>query len=124
MAPYIVGIDLGTTHTVVAWAPSRAVADDAIQLFEIAQLVGLGEVAARPLLPSVLYQPAAGEIPEGDLVLPWGRNPEGAVVGSLARERGAAIDDVQREGRRRRGRRLGEEGGWGHGAQRCNVSAS
>ncbi|GAB3761999.1 Hsp70 family protein [Ramlibacter monticola] len=91
MAPYIVGIDLGTTHTVVACAPSKAVADDAIELFGIEQLVGLGEVAPRPLLPSALYQPAAGEIPEGDLVLPWGRSPDGAVVGSLARELGAQV---------------------------------
>ena len=52
MAPYIVGIDLGTTHTVLAYAPSKAVGDDAIRLFEIDQLVALGEVAARPLLPS------------------------------------------------------------------------
>jgi len=91
MAPYIVGIDLGTTHTVVAYAPSKAVGDDVIQLFEIEQLVAIGEVAARPLLPSVRYHPAAGEIPEGDLVLPWGRSPDGAVIGSLARELGAQV---------------------------------
>ncbi|AMO24417.1 Hsp70 family protein [Ramlibacter solisilvae] len=91
MAPYIVGIDLGTTHTVVAYAPSKAVGDDAIQLFEIEQLVALGEVATRPLLPSVRYHPAAGEIPEGDLVLPWGPSPDGAVIGSLARELGAQV---------------------------------
>ena len=91
MAPYIVGIDLGTTHTVLAYAPSKAVGDDAIRLFEIDQLVALGEVAARPLLPSARYHPAAGEIPEGDLVLPWGRSPGGAVVGSLARELGAQV---------------------------------
>jgi molecular chaperone DnaK (HSP70) len=90
-APYIVGIDLGTTHTVVACAPASGAAGDAIELFEIEQLVGLGEVAARPLLPSVRYHPGAGEIPEGDLVLPWGRTPDGAVVGSLARELGAQV---------------------------------
>ncbi|GAB3653005.1 Hsp70 family protein [Ramlibacter alkalitolerans] len=91
MAPYIVGIDLGTTHTVVAWAPSGAVADDAIEVLAIEQLVALGEVAARPLLPSVLYHPAANEIPAADLVLPWGPGPEGRVVGSLARELGAQV---------------------------------
>ena len=89
--PCVVGIDLGTTHTVVAWAPSQSAADDAVQVFGIEQLVALGEVAARPLLPSVLYLPAAGEIPEGDLVLPWGRSPDGTVVGSVARELGAQV---------------------------------
>lgn len=91
MAPCIVGIDLGTTHTVVAWAPARAGADAAIQVFGVDQLVAPGEVAPRPLLPSVLYQPAAGEMPEGDLVLPWGRDPGGRVVGRLARELGAQV---------------------------------
>ncbi|HET8747258.1 MAG TPA: Hsp70 family protein [Ramlibacter sp.] len=90
MAPYVVGIDLGTTHTVVAWAPSKAVADDAIQVFGIEQLVAPGEVAPRPLLPSAIYHPAPGEIPAGDLVLPWGAS-DAAVVGSLARELGAQV---------------------------------
>ncbi|MET0543362.1 MAG: Hsp70 family protein [Variovorax sp.] len=91
MAHYIVGIDLGTTHTVVACAPAQGGAEDALEVFEIEQLVGLGEVAARPLLPSVRYHPAPGEIPEGELVLPWGRSPDGAVLGSLARELGAQV---------------------------------
>jgi molecular chaperone DnaK (HSP70) len=57
--PYIVGIDLGTSNTVVAYsAPGK----QQVELFEIEQLVGPGQVAARPLLPSVRYHPAAGEI--------------------------------------------------------------
>jgi molecular chaperone DnaK (HSP70) len=91
MAPCIVGIDLGTTHTVVAWAAAQAGADADIQVFGIDQLVALGEVAPRPLLPSVLYHPAAGEIRQGDLVLPWGQDSGSAVVGSLARELGAQV---------------------------------
>jgi len=91
MAAYIVGIDLGTTHTVVACAAAEAGADADIQVFGIEQLVALGEVASRPLLPSVLNHPAAGEIRAGDLVLPWGQDSAGAVVGSLARELGAQV---------------------------------
>jgi molecular chaperone DnaK (HSP70) len=91
MAPCIVGIDLGTTHTVVAWAAAQGGADADIQVFGIDQLVALGEVAPRPLLPSVLYHPAAGEIRQGDLVLPWGQDSGSAVVGSLARELGAQV---------------------------------
>ena len=47
MARYTVGIDLGTSNTVVAFA---AEGDDRIQVFALDQLVGRGEVAARPLL--------------------------------------------------------------------------
>ncbi|MBL8367972.1 MAG: hsp70 family protein [Candidatus Accumulibacter sp.] len=65
---YIVGIDLGTSNTVVAYA---APGEQQVQLFEIEQLVGAGEVAARPLLPSVRFHPAAGELSPGDLQLPW-----------------------------------------------------
>ena len=42
-----------------------------IRVFEIEQLVSPGEVAARPLLPSVRYHAAAGELNAGDLQLPW-----------------------------------------------------
>lgn len=93
-ARYIVGIDLGTSNTVVAWAARD---DDRIQLLEIEQLVGRGEVAARPLLPSVRYHPAAGELNPADLRLPWA-NPQAAeagiadaVIGQYARELGAQV---------------------------------
>ncbi|MDQ3059076.1 MAG: hsp70 family protein [Pseudomonadota bacterium] len=66
---YIVGIDLGTTHTVVAYAPLTAPGD--IALFHIEQLIAPGEVAALPLLPSSRYHPAPGELPASALQLPW-----------------------------------------------------
>ncbi|MBL8398720.1 MAG: hsp70 family protein [Candidatus Accumulibacter sp.] len=66
--PYIVGIDLGTSNTVVAYcAPGKK----RIELFAIEQLVGPGQVAARPLLPSVRYQAADDEISAADRQLPW-----------------------------------------------------
>ena len=61
---YTVGIDLGTSNTVVAFA---AEGEDRIQVLEIEQLVGRGELAARTLLPSVRYHPAAGELDDSDL---------------------------------------------------------
>jgi len=92
MPDYIVGIDLGTTNTVVAYAEAGA---DAIRLFEIGQLVGLGEFAPRPLLPSVRYHPAPGELDNDDLSLPWPQTDvagvDQAVIGSLARELGAQV---------------------------------
>ncbi|RDJ99643.1 Hsp70 family protein [Paraburkholderia lacunae] len=78
MKRYSVGIDLGTSNTVLAYAaagdpaagdPAAGSAD--IRVFEIDQLVSPGEVAARPLLPSVRYHAAPGELSAGDLQLPW-----------------------------------------------------
>ena len=93
-AAYTVGIDLGTTHTVVAYAAAKGrIAEDPIRLFEVEQLVAPGEVAARPLLPSMRYHPAPGELAPGDLVLPWAPagNGDTAVIGSLARQLGAQV---------------------------------
>lgn len=96
MSHYLVGIDLGTTHTVVAYGEKNDQGQvPLIQLFEIEQLVALGEVAARPALPSVRYHPAPGELNEADIQLPWPRAdvvdiPQ-AVVGSLAQDLGAQV---------------------------------
>ena len=67
---YIVGIDLGTTHTVVAYVDLDT-APNQIHLFEIEQFIAPGELKALPLLPSLRYHPAAGELPENQLQLPW-----------------------------------------------------
>ena len=88
MSRYLVGIDLGTSHTVVAYA---AAGSDAVRLLEIPQLVGPGEVAARPLLPSVRYHPAAGELDPASLALPWAGAAEDAVIGRYARDLGARV---------------------------------
>ncbi|AJY09224.1 hsp70 family protein [Burkholderia dolosa] len=68
MKRYTVGIDLGTSNTVVAYVEAGS---DAIRVFDVEQLVGPGAVAAQPLLPSVRYHPAPGELPADALRLPW-----------------------------------------------------
>jgi molecular chaperone DnaK (HSP70) len=92
MRQYTVGIDLGTSHTVVAYAEAGS---DEIRVFDIDQLVSPGECAARALLPSVRYHPAPGELNLDDLLLPWsgaGRGePQPAVIGRLARTLGAQV---------------------------------
>ncbi|WP_206995287.1 Hsp70 family protein [Trinickia mobilis] len=94
MKPYIVGIDLGTSNTVVAYAEAGG---KDIRVFDIEQLVSVGEVAARPMLPSVRYHAAAGELNEDALALPWQDAdaqlgaPQPAVVGRLARALGAQV---------------------------------
>jgi molecular chaperone DnaK (HSP70) len=79
----IVGIDLGTTHTVVAWVDPRS--PEPARLFEIPQLVSAAEVGVRPLLPSFLYAPGQEEQqsdPFGDA--PW-------TIGEHARQRGREV---------------------------------
>lgn len=91
---FLVGIDLGTTNTVVAYADANDT-QTGIELLPIEQLVAPGEVGARPLLPSLRYHPAAGELAAGDLQLPWPQQDvagvEHAVLGVLARQLGAQV---------------------------------
>ena len=85
---YLVGIDLGTTHTVVAYTEAdKSQSSQSIQIFQIEQLIAPGEVASRSLLPSVRYHPAEGELSEADV----GFSPAGetAVIGEAARLLGA-----------------------------------
>src|SRR3954447_19926087 len=89
MSQFIVGIDLGTTNSALAWAPAQAVEgrEQEVQIFPVPQLVNPGETAEIELLPSSLYIPGPGEFVEGALALPWHDRPE-YVTGSLARNRG------------------------------------
>jgi molecular chaperone DnaK (HSP70) len=83
---YVVGIDLGTTNSAVAFAP---VEGGAIELFPVTQVVAPGEVEERPSLPSFLLMPADHEMQAAALALPWGK--PSYTVGTLARERGAEL---------------------------------
>jgi molecular chaperone DnaK (HSP70) len=106
MKRYSVGIDLGTSNTVLAYAAAGDPAagdpeagSQEIRVFEIDQLVSPGEVAARPLLPSVRYHAAPGELSAGDLQLPWHTAEHSAddplkppvVIGRLARVLGGQV---------------------------------
>ena len=92
MKSYVVSIDLGTTNTVMAYAEPGSTQ---IQLFEIDQLTAPGEIGAAPLLPSLRYHPAQGELADGDLQLPWHANDVAGlsqvVIGRLARKLGAQV---------------------------------
>jgi molecular chaperone DnaK (HSP70) len=87
--PYVVGIDLGTTNSVLAHLDLRdAESDRQIQVLDIPQLVNPGEVAPQPFLPSFLFLPGESDFPQGSLALPWERDVP-FVIGELARKRGA-----------------------------------
>lgn len=91
-SPFVVGIDLGTTHSVLAWTSEEAVARGTtdIQIAPVPQVVAPGEVKPRPLLPSFLFLPGPHDVPSGSLALPWSNDP-GWVVGQFARERGSEL---------------------------------
>ena len=88
---YVIGIDLGTTNSALAYTEINSDAGpfDApdVRLMDVPQLVNAGEVRDEPLLPSSLYVPALADFPAGSLALPWNPQPE-FVVGRLAQKRG------------------------------------
>ena len=82
----ILGIDLGTTNSALASAGD----DEPAHALEIPQVVGPGEVAERPTLPSFLLLPTEHEVAGKELQLPWS-GPLRYAVGTFARERGAEL---------------------------------
>src|SRR5439155_26055551 len=75
---FVVGIDLGTTHTVVAHADldgDNRVVDD-----PLAQTTAPGETAALPQLASAVYLPSPNEFADGK-----------PFVGAFARAHGAKV---------------------------------
>lgn len=93
---YIVGIDLGTSNSALAYAEiATTEPTHTIHILEIDQLIAPGRVAPRPTLPSVRYHPAEFEITPTDLQLPWPANDVAGVnltiIGELARELGTKV---------------------------------
>lgn len=87
-ARYMVGIDLGTTHSVLSYLDLED--QDSLEgsVFPVPQLVTPGAVESAPQLPSFLYLHHESELAESDLTLPWNQ-PTPLVVGELARSLGA-----------------------------------
>jgi hypothetical protein len=82
-ARFAVGIDLGTTHTVLAYATVHG--DEPPIVLPIPQWVNRGEWAAPDLLASALYAPLEQEVPEEK----WAARDW--IVGEYARKRGAEV---------------------------------
>ncbi|MBS1123428.1 MAG: Heat shock protein 70 [Deltaproteobacteria bacterium] len=102
-ARYLIGIDLGTTNSAVAYVDTAA-ADPRVRVFEVPQLVAPGEVAPRRQLPSFVYLAGDIDLAPHETALPWRpvarteRDPQAAtstelrpVVGELARNQGARM---------------------------------
>jgi molecular chaperone DnaK (HSP70) len=89
MKRFVVGIDLGTTNSAVAYADTSD-AQRVVQPFKVPQLVAEATVAERPTLPSFLYIGGQHDIAPGALALPWDGTRSYA-VGEFARLQGARV---------------------------------
>src|SRR3954454_8471178 len=93
MSRYVVGIDLGTTNSALAYADTReanAEAPAPIRSLAIPQVVGVNDVGEGPVLPWCLSLPGAKEFPAGSPALPW-KSAADRLVGTLARDHGAKV---------------------------------
>ncbi len=91
MARYIIGIDLGTTNTALAYVDLKTSGPQLeIKTFLVPQLVGPGRIGERSTLPSFLYLPGPYELAPEELALPWDPNRRFA-VGTFARDQGALV---------------------------------
>jgi len=88
-AEFSVGIDLGTSNCAVAYA-ELATGSPLVTDFPLVQVQRPGQAGPLPLLPSALYNPAAGELTPAAAQLPWG--PSGNwIVGEFARWQGSRV---------------------------------
>ncbi len=90
-AEYVIGIDLGTTNSVLAYASLDA-EEPQIELLPIPQLVAAGTVESHTTLPSFLYLATKHESESGAYDLPWAKNRDFA-VGRLARNQAAEMPE-------------------------------
>jgi molecular chaperone DnaK (HSP70) len=94
---FLIGIDLGTTNSAVAYIDTQELSNghtSKIRVFNVPQLMADGQMGALSTLPSFLYFPDENELSAGELRLPWDERPN-PVVGVLARERGALVPGRQ-----------------------------
>ncbi|MCI0360587.1 MAG: Hsp70 family protein [Planctomycetaceae bacterium] len=84
---YVLGIDLGTTNSVLAYAPLAA-DQPRVELLPIPQLVAQGVVESRTVLPSFLYLAPEHETKSNVFDLPWSKGNQIA-VGEMARRQAA-----------------------------------
>jgi molecular chaperone DnaK (HSP70) len=89
---YVIGIDLGTTNSVVAYtqADTETGRPFDIRLFEIPQLIDAGVVEKRQMLPSFILIPGKHDVSATALDLPWHQSCPLA-VGEFAKTRGAEL---------------------------------
>ena len=94
--PYVVGIDLGTTHCALAFVDTELGEEDEgfeeVQVLQISQLVRSGTVGEEALLPSFLYLPGEHELSDDQTELPFDTD-QSSLVGVFARDQGTKVPD-------------------------------
>src|SRR3954465_15179952 len=86
MMRYLIGIDLGTTNSAVAFVDTER-HPFSVQLFPIPQFISLGRVESIQTLPSFCYLISKQEWPPGSLKLPW-KEESITFVGEFAKQQG------------------------------------
>ncbi|SIO94042.1 Hsp70 family protein [Vibrio spartinae] len=86
-ARYCVGIDLGTTHSVLSYVDMHAEPPQ-VTVLSIPQMTAPGTVESLPQLGSFIYQPHEHEMSPSARILPWSDEPQ-ALVGAIARQLGS-----------------------------------
>ena len=90
MSRFVIGIDLGTTNSALAFVDTEAGEHAAIQMLPVPQVMAPGEVAERKMLPSFCYLAGEEELKAPLLDLPWAKGRRFA-VGEFARNHGALV---------------------------------
>ena len=88
-AKFAIGIDLGTTNSVLAYAPLGQETPE-VRVLGTPQLAAGSTVESRDMLPSFLYLGTEAEIQSGALDLPWAKQP-GFAVGAYAQKQSADV---------------------------------
>ncbi len=86
MPQYTLGIDLGTTNSVIAYSPLNEIAD--IRLLSIPQVTQPHTIESLSSLSSFSYIANETETKENAFDLPWNES-DGVIVGQFARQRSA-----------------------------------
>jgi molecular chaperone DnaK (HSP70) len=99
-ARYCIGIDLGTTHSVLSYVDLQPETDQDsetdqgsetpthVEVMPIPQMITPGNVESLMQLGSFIYQAHEQEIAPGDKALPWTDKPT-ALIGAIARRLGS-----------------------------------
>ncbi|PQO33460.1 Hsp70 family protein [Blastopirellula marina] len=90
-AKYVIGVDLGTTNSVIAFSDLEA-EQPVVELLEIPQLVAASTIENRKSLPSFLYLATQADAEGGKLGLPWDESQSFA-IGEWARRQSADTPD-------------------------------
>lgn len=90
-SPYVIGIDLGTTNTAMAYAEAGA-ETPSINIFRVPQVTAPGEVSERDTLPSFIYIPGKHELADGSYALPWNEDIP-YITGEFAMKQGIRVPD-------------------------------